>query len=106
VNLIAPIAVTEELDADDCETESEANEEESKPIAKSKNKICNNSQTPLSKGSKATIGSPELSKKDPKIKECQNAINFSSSTPAKLNNPNGKRFSISRLKFPKKYGRG
>ena len=26
VNLIAPIAVTEELDADDCETESEANE--------------------------------------------------------------------------------
>ena len=38
--------------------------EDSKPIAKSKNKICNNSQTPLSKGSKATIGSPELSKKD------------------------------------------
>ena len=26
VNLIAPIAVTEELDADDCETENEANE--------------------------------------------------------------------------------
>ena len=55
----------------------------------------------MSKGSKATIGSPELSKKDTKIKECQNAINFSSSTPAKLNNPNGKRFSISGLKFSK-----
>ena len=26
VNLIAPIAVTEELDVDDCETESETNE--------------------------------------------------------------------------------
>ena len=55
----------------------------------------------MSKGSKTAIGSPELSKKNPKIKECQNAINFSSSTPAKLNNSNGKRFTISGLKFSK-----